>query len=45
MTWGRDTDEHEAAEQLRAFLDYGGTLIDSAAIFGDGDSERVIGGY
>lgn len=44
MTWGRDTDEHEAAEQLRAFLDYGGTLIDSAAIFGDGDSERVIGG-
>jgi aryl-alcohol dehydrogenase-like predicted oxidoreductase len=44
MTWGRDTDEHEAAEQLRAFLDYGGTLIDTAAIFGDGDSERVIGG-
>lgn len=44
MTWGRDTDEHEAAEQLRSFLDYGGTLIDTAAIFGDGDSERVIGG-
>ena len=44
MTWGRDTDEHEAAEQMRAFLDYGGTLIDTAAIFGDGDSERVIGG-
>ena len=44
MTWGRDTDEHEAAEQLRAFLDYGGTLIDTAAIFGDGDGERVIGG-
>jgi aryl-alcohol dehydrogenase-like predicted oxidoreductase len=44
MTWGRDTDEHEAAQQLRAFLDYGGTLIDTAAIFGDGDSERVIGG-
>lgn len=44
MTWGRDTDEHEAAEQLRAFIDFGGTLIDTAAIFGDGDSERVIGG-
>ena len=44
MTWGRDTDEHEAAEQMRAFLDYGGTLIDTAAIFGDGDSERVVGG-
>jgi aryl-alcohol dehydrogenase-like predicted oxidoreductase len=24
MTWGRDTDEHEAANQLRAFLDAGG---------------------
>ena len=21
MTWGRDTDEHEAADQLKAFLD------------------------
>jgi aryl-alcohol dehydrogenase-like predicted oxidoreductase len=45
MTWGRDTDEHEAANQLRSFLDAGGNLIDSAAIYGDGDSERVIGGF
>lgn len=45
MTWGRDTDEHEAANQLRAFLDAGGNLIDTAAIYGDGDSERVIGGF
>ena len=30
MTWGRDTDEHEAAEQLRHFLDAGGNLIDTA---------------
>ena len=27
MTWGRDTDEHEAAEQLSLFLDAGGTLV------------------
>ncbi len=44
MTWGRDTDEHEAAEQCRAFLDAGGNFIDTAAVYGDGDSERVIGG-
>ena len=45
MTWGRDTDEHEAANQLRVFLDAGGNLIDTAAVYGDGDSERVIGGF
>lgn len=45
MTWGRDTDEHEAAEQLKAYLDAGGNFIDTAASYGDGDSERVIGGF
>ena len=45
MTWGRDTDEHEAANQLRIFLDAGGSFIDTAAVYGDGDSERVIGGF
>lgn len=45
MTWGRDTDEHEAANQLRAYLDAGGNFIDTAAVYGDGDSERVIGGF
>ncbi len=44
MTWGRDTDEHEAADQCRAYLDAGGNFIDTAAVYGDGDSERVIGG-
>ena len=44
MTWGRDTDEHEAADQLKAFLEAGGTLLDTAAGYGDGESERVIGG-
>lgn len=44
MTWGRDTDEIEAADQCRAFLDAGGNFIDTAATYGDGDSERVFGG-
>ncbi|NIQ58437.1 MAG: aldo/keto reductase, partial [Gemmatimonadetes bacterium] len=26
MTWGRDTDEHEARDQLEAFVEAGGTL-------------------
>ena len=41
MTWGRDTDEHEAREQLAAFIEAGGTLIDTAAGYTDGDSERL----
>ncbi|MFH5822721.1 aldo/keto reductase [Georgenia sp. AZ-5] len=43
MTWGRDTDEHEASEQLEVFLDAGGNLVDTAASYGDGEAERVIG--
>lgn len=43
MTWGRDTDELDAAEQVRDFLDAGGTLLDTAASYADGDAERVIG--
>ena len=45
MTWGRDTDENEAANQLRIYLDAGGSFIDTAAVYGDGDAERVIGGF
>lgn len=44
MTWGRDTDEQEAADQARAYLDAGGNFLDTAAVYADGDSERVIGG-
>jgi aryl-alcohol dehydrogenase-like predicted oxidoreductase len=44
MTWGRDTDEHEAKEQIVAFVEAGGTLVDTAAGYGDGESERVLGG-
>jgi aryl-alcohol dehydrogenase-like predicted oxidoreductase len=43
MTWGRDTDEHEAAEQLRDFLDAGGSLIDVGTAYGEGACEEVLG--
>ena len=45
MTWGRDTDENEAAQQLQSFFESGGNLIDTASVYGDGDAERVLGGF
>lgn len=44
MTWGRDTDTHEAADQCRAFIEAGGNFFDTSSIYGDGDSERVLAG-
>lgn len=44
MTWGRDTDADEAATQLMAFADAGGTLIDTADVYSDGEAERILGG-
>jgi aryl-alcohol dehydrogenase-like predicted oxidoreductase len=44
MTWGAETDPDEAASQLVAFVDAGGTLVDTADVYGDGESERVLGG-
>jgi len=43
MTWGRDTDPDDAAEQLKFYLEAGGTLVDTADVYGDGDAESVIG--
>jgi aryl-alcohol dehydrogenase-like predicted oxidoreductase len=43
MTWGRTTDEFEARDQLAAFLDAGGTLIDTADVYADGASETILG--
>lgn len=43
LTWGRDTDEHEARDQLVAFVEAGGTLVDTAAGYGDGASEELLG--
>lgn len=43
LTWGRDTDETDAAALLHDFVDAGGTLVDTAASYGDGASEELIG--
>jgi aryl-alcohol dehydrogenase-like predicted oxidoreductase len=43
MTWGGDTDEDDAAAQLIAFREAGGTLIDTADVYVMGESESVLG--
>lgn len=43
MTWGIETDADEAAAQLVAFHDAGGTLVDTAASYGYGESESILG--
>ncbi|MFF8609352.1 aldo/keto reductase [Streptomyces sp. NPDC015346] len=43
LTWGRDTDEHDAAEQLKAFWEAGGTLVDTADVYGGGEAEYLLG--
>lgn len=43
LTWGRDTDEHDAADQLKAFWDVGGTLVDTADVYGGGEAEHLLG--
>lgn len=43
MTWGRDTDEFDARDQLRAYLESGGNFIDTADVYADGGSESILG--
>lgn len=43
MTWGTDTDEHEAKELFTDFLASGGTLIDTAPGYGRGRAEELVG--
>lgn len=43
LTWGRDTDEHDAADQLKAFWEAGGTLVDTADVYGGGEAEYLLG--
>ena len=43
MTWGRDTSDEQAKGLIEMFREAGGTLIDTAAAYGAGDSERLIG--
>ncbi|RZU28600.1 aryl-alcohol dehydrogenase-like predicted oxidoreductase [Streptomyces sp. BK022] len=43
LTWGRDTEEHDAADMLKAFWEAGGTLVDTADVYGDGAAEYLLG--
>jgi aryl-alcohol dehydrogenase-like predicted oxidoreductase len=43
MTWGQETDADEAAAQLVAFHDAGGTLVDTATSYGYGAAEKILG--
>ena len=43
MTWSRDTDEHDARELLRDFVDAGGTLVDTSASYAEGGAEELLG--
>ncbi|MHA6793073.1 aldo/keto reductase [Pseudonocardia bannensis] len=43
MTWGDDTDEESAAEQLTTFVDAGGTLVETADVYGAGRAQEILG--
>jgi aryl-alcohol dehydrogenase-like predicted oxidoreductase len=43
MTFGVETDEAGAYEQLDLFVEAGGTLVDTADVYGGGGSERILG--
>src|ERR1700749_4336343 len=43
MTFGAETDEAGAHAQLDRFREAGGTMIDTADVYGDGRSEEIIG--
>ncbi|OJF11164.1 aldo/keto reductase [Couchioplanes caeruleus subsp. caeruleus] len=43
MTFGQEADEHASHAILDAFVEAGGTLIDTADVYGDGRSEEIIG--
>ena len=43
MTFGEETDEPGAHQQLDRFVEAGGTLVDTADVYGDGMSEEMIG--
>jgi aryl-alcohol dehydrogenase-like predicted oxidoreductase len=43
MTFGVEADETVAHQQLDRFLEAGGTLVDTADVYGGGRSEEIIG--
>ncbi|WP_104179651.1 aldo/keto reductase [Arthrobacter sp. B0490] len=45
MNWGQEVGEEAAREQLRLFTDAGGTLVETAARYGEGQAEAMLGGF
>ena len=45
MTFGDETDETGAHEQLDLFLEAGGTLVDTADVYSAGAAESIIGSW
>ncbi|MBW5482962.1 aldo/keto reductase [Streptomyces bambusae] len=43
LTWGRDTGEEAAADLLKNFWEAGGTLVDTADVYGGGEAEYLLG--
>ncbi|GAA4728164.1 aldo/keto reductase [Nocardioides endophyticus] len=43
MTFGVETDETQAVAMLDQFVEQGGTLIDTADVYGEGAAEQIIG--
>lgn len=43
LTWGAETDEHDARDQLKAFVGCGGTLVDTGDSYSGGAAEAVLG--
>jgi aryl-alcohol dehydrogenase-like predicted oxidoreductase len=43
MTFGAETDESGAHQQLDRFIEAGGTMVDTADVYGGGRSEEIIG--
>ncbi|MEP6563340.1 MAG: aldo/keto reductase, partial [Nakamurella sp.] len=43
MTFGAESDEAGSHQQLEAFVEAGGTLVDTADVYSAGMSEEIIG--
>ncbi|WP_433293729.1 aldo/keto reductase [Pseudonocardia sp. CA-142604] len=44
LTWGADTDADAAKAQLAAFVDAGGTLVETSDAYGDGAAQETLRG-
>ena len=43
MSWGHATDEDDASNQITAYLEAGGNFVDTADVYVEGESERILG--